>query len=348
MKQETAKPLISVIVPVHNGQDYIKACVDSICAQTYPETEIILVDDGSEDQTNAICRELCKEKENISLITMEDLGVSAARNRAIRQAKGNYITFVDADDRIRPEMLDVLYRALTETDSDFAGCDFFTWHDSDSYQAALAKDGAEGERSFFSPEEFVTAGILKNNTRCWSKLYRKECFEKTGFREGLTIGEDMMLLVDMIPHIRRAVSVEFKGYGYYRNMQGAMNRKFRPSYMDQIRCWELAGETLQNWAVQSKALSTGEKENIAEICGARLMVGIMLAAGKLAELTPGQRRQNREYIRVCHEKIRDCVRRGTGYALLDRGYQIKVRTFSLLPGLYLTAYGILAGIKNKR
>lgn len=353
MKQETARPLISVIVPVHNGQDFLENCVDSICAQTYPEIEIILVDDGSVDNTNAICTKLCKEKENISLITMEDLGVSAARNRAIRQAKGEYITFVDADDRIHPQMLSVLADCLEETQSDLAGCGFFTWQDEASWQdgignAQLQKAQSAGcDAVVYSTEEFVLSGILKNNTRCWSKLYRRSCFDKTLFREGLTIGEDMMLLVDMVPHLKKVASVKFAGYGYFRNPAGAMNRKFKPSYMDQILCWELAQKQLCAWAHKNEKLSAEKKEQIAQICGARKLVGIMLAAGKLAELTGQEKKNYAPYSRICHEKILEAVRKQTGMKLLDRGYQIKVRMFSVLPGAYLTLYGALQRKKKR-
>ena len=353
MSKEALKPLISVIVPVHNGQDFLENCVDTICAQTYPNVEVILVDDGSVDNTNAICTRLCREKENISLITMEDLGVSAARNRAIRQAKGEYITFVDADDRIHPQMLSVLADCLEETESDLAGCGFFAWQDEASWKEGSGKIQMQDVQALgrnaviHSAEEFVLNGILKNNTRCWSKLYRRNCFDNTLFREGLTIGEDMMFLVDMVPYLKKAASVEFAGYGYFRNPAGAMNRKFKPSYMDQILCWELAEKQLCIWAQNNKNMSEEQKEQITQICSARKMVSIMLAAGKLAELTGAEKKSSSQYSKICHEKILEAVRNKTGMKLLDRGYQIKVRMFSMLPGAYLMLYGALQRKKKR-
>ena len=156
-----------------------------------------------------------------------------------------------------------------------------------------------------------------------------------------------MLLVDMVPYLKKAASVEFAGYGYFRNPAGAMNRKFKPSYMDQILCWELAEKQLCIWAQNNKNMSEEQKEQIAQICGARKMVGIMLAAGKLAELTGQEKKENFRYSKICHKKILEAVRKQTGMKLLDRGYQIKVRMFSVLPGAYLTLYGALQRKKKR-
>ena len=113
-------PLISVIVPVYNGESYLRSCIDSIENQTYQRLEIIIINDGSTDSTGKVCVELKENYENIRIITMEDEGVSAARNAGLDLAKGALITFVDADDRIHPQMLQRLYGAMERTGSDIA------------------------------------------------------------------------------------------------------------------------------------------------------------------------------------------------------------------------------------
>ena len=92
------KPLISVIVPVYNGQDYLENCIISIENQTYDNLEIIIINDGSTDRTGAICVKLKEKYDNIRVVTLEDEGVSAARNAGIDMARGGFLTFVDADD----------------------------------------------------------------------------------------------------------------------------------------------------------------------------------------------------------------------------------------------------------
>ena len=116
--------LISVIVPVYNGESYLRSCIESIENQTYQKLEIIIINDGSTDSTGKVCVELKENYENIRIITTEDEGVSAARNAGLDLAKGALITFVDADDRLRPRTLEVLAGVLRKTGSDMAGCSF--------------------------------------------------------------------------------------------------------------------------------------------------------------------------------------------------------------------------------
>lgn len=116
-----------MIVPVYNGQNYLRACIESIEGQTYGNLEVIIVDDGSSDGTGDLCRRLGEEYGNIEIIRMNDEGVSAARNAGLERMRGKFVTFVDADDRILPDMIEKLYCCITETDSDVAGCGFFPW-----------------------------------------------------------------------------------------------------------------------------------------------------------------------------------------------------------------------------
>lgn len=105
-------PLISVIVPVYNAEQYLAKCIESILAQTYSNFELLLVDDGSKDASLDCCNNYAKQDNRIKAFTHANSGVSATRNRGIELAQGEYITFVDSDDWIRPDYLQVLYDAL--------------------------------------------------------------------------------------------------------------------------------------------------------------------------------------------------------------------------------------------
>ena len=108
------EPLISVIVPVYNTKDYLVRCVDSICAQTYRNLELLLVDDGSTDGTGRLCEELAEKDSRIRVFHQENGGSSSARNLGIRNAAGGYLGFVDSDDYIEPDMYEKLLRVMTE------------------------------------------------------------------------------------------------------------------------------------------------------------------------------------------------------------------------------------------
>lgn len=353
------KELISVIVPVHNGQEYLEKCIDSIAAQTYSELEIIVVNDGSTDGTAQVCEHLQNQYDNVSIITLPDIGVAAARNRAIEQAKGEYITFVDADDRLRPDMLKRLYDSLQSTGSDVAGCRFTAWGTeiewkriAGSLTECVEREGTEtaatplaGTQSAetettetvtqFDSYHYLTDNILRDNCRCWSKLYRRSAIGTVRFREELTIGEDMLFLVDLLPNIGKAVELEYKGYGYYQNPNGLMKRPFKPAYMDQIKCWELARDEI---------VKTDAALEIQ--VNAKLMIAIMLTVGKIALLSGKDRRAVKEYLTICKEKMSQYGRQKESYAYLPEGYRLKTGLFAKAPGLYVMLYHLLQSIKR--
>ena len=103
-KHKTQQALISVIIPIYNCQEYLEQCLNSVTNQTYTNLEIILIDDGSTDGSNAICRKFALQDERIFLKECSNGGVSAARNQGLKIAKGEYIGFIDGDDYIHPEM----------------------------------------------------------------------------------------------------------------------------------------------------------------------------------------------------------------------------------------------------
>ena len=324
------RPLISVIVPVYNGEEYLANCIESIENQTYQPLEIIIVNDGSSDKTEDICRQMEEEYKNIRWITLPDLGVSAARNTGMKEAKGEYLTFVDADDRIRPQMLQVLYEALIHSGSEVCGCGFASWKTQREWELLEKSFPAQIEEPVaFSREEYLMQQILKGNSRCWSKLYDRKllCDNKLEFQENLTIGEDMLFLVKLLPYVERIAEVDFRGYGYYQNPQGAMNRKFNDSYMNQIRCWKIARE---------------EAIKIDKNCYAKvtsiLLISIMLTAGKIAELPANERKQYENYVKDCHYELIREHRNLKAMFLLPIGYRIKVHFFALAPHTYLKLY----------
>lgn len=344
------KPLISVIVPVYNGQDFILKCIKSIEDQTYPNLEIIIIDDSSTDQTVAVCDEIVCKYDNVRLISSTEKGVSAARNAGIAAAKGEYITFVDADDRLLPRTLQFLYESLLETDSDMAGCSFACWGEEDCWEQILEKEKEQGlnidleinRAQVYSAKAFVLNGILKGNSRCWSKLYKKTLIGDIRFRQGLTIGEDMLFLVDLLPKAGRIVESPYRGYGYFQNPAGAMNRPFRPEYMDQIICWELAREKIGGmWKDASKEDRVREKiseEQVRIGITKILIMAVMLTAGKLALLSEKERKQQAEYVGKCHAILKRELQVRGAYEQLSAGYKMKVKMFCALPKVYLWLY----------
>ena len=116
--------LISVIVPVYNASRYLRRCVESIINQTYQQLEIILIDDGSTDESSSICYEYANKDKRVTVIHKENGGVSSARNMGMDKAKGHYLTFVDSDDCIHPRFCELMLNCIGQ--SDIAECHFLT------------------------------------------------------------------------------------------------------------------------------------------------------------------------------------------------------------------------------
>lgn len=326
IQKENSMLLISVIVPVYNGQDYLEKCVKSIENQTYKNIEVIIVNDGSTDDTGEICDRLKEEYDNVHVITMDDEGVSAARNAGVDVAKGDFITFVDADDRIMPDMLEVLYNGIVDTQSDICGCSFMIWKKEEQWQELLNTHRTVNSIKTYQGEDYLVKEILNGNSRCWSKLYKRDAIGKQRFQKNLTIGEDMLFLVDIIPSADKITELSFEGYGYYQNPNGAMNRTFTPRYMDQITCWELARKKMPDKEViQSKVTSI-------------LIVSILLTVSKLALLSEIERKKYKEYVDVCRNKLKKELQVKGAFAGLSRGYKFKATLFKWFPSLYLMLY----------
>lgn len=320
------RPLISVIVPVYNGQDYLENCIRSIEEQTYRNLEVIVINNGSTDETGTVCDRLKRDYANLRILLLDDKGVSAARNAGVDAAEGDFVTFVDADDRLCCGTLEILYDCMVDTGSDVAGCGFFEWSSEEEWEQG--SNGVKISRSaVYDTDRYLKEAILCGNSRCWSKLYRRGIFDRVRFQENLTIGEDMLFLIRMLPHIDRIAEMEYKGYGYFRNPSGAMNREFTPGYMDQIICWELAREEIVRTDQSLDAQVT-----------ALYMMGIMLTAGKLAMLPTAGRRGQKKYIKVCHEKLREAMHVPGAYGRLSMGYRFKTGLFLLCPNLYIYLY----------
>ena len=139
----------------------------------------------------------------------------------------------------------------------------------------------------------------------------------------------MLFLMDLLSLVKKIAEIEYPGYGYFQNPHGAIRRKFIPSYMDQITCWELARERIVQMALES---------DLYVQTTTILMMAIMLTAGKLAMLSSAERRAQEKYIRICRDKLREAMLVKGAYRKLSGGYKIKTMLFCYLPNLYLMLY----------
>lgn len=214
--------LISVIIPVYNIKEYLPRCVESVCAQTYKNLEILLVDDGSTDGTGDLCDALAKKDDRIRVFHKENGGSSSARNLGIENAKGQYLGFVDSDDYISPDMYEQLYRALQTNGVPIAqiGRD-----EIDAEGNILANVCEPPATEICIKSEDFMRELLMHRGDCsfCTKLVKKELFEKDKFPLGV-LNEDFHLLIRLLPRISGIVSLPEQAYHVFYRI-GSNTRK---------------------------------------------------------------------------------------------------------------------------
>lgn len=230
-------PLISIIVPVYNIEDYLPRCVDTLQKQTYPRIEILLVDDGSTDHTGDLCDRFGEEDPRIRVFHKKNGGSSSARNLGIREAAGEYLGFVDSDDYVEPDMYKKLYDAIEKYGVPVAqvGRDEIDPDGNRLPDICIPPDKAE----CIEADEFLKELLMhRGDCSFCTKLIRKDVLENREFPEG-ELNEDFHLLVCLLgERIHRIVSLPDRGYHvFYRigsNSRKADKENFSRVFADNV------------------------------------------------------------------------------------------------------------------
>ena len=218
--------MISIIVPVYNVESYLKECLESIRQQTFTDIEVILVNDGSTDSSKEICERFCQADSRFRLINQENKGLSAARNRGVKESVGEYIMFVDSDDVINTKVLEVLLPYM-KTDVDIVECRM-TRKKEEFFLNKTSTIIFEGN----SKEAILNCIEFKEVKYCaFTKLYRREIVGKIPFLEGY-IYEDIFTGINYLKHIRKIVVVDYIGYYYRIRPNSIMTKPFNEKDLD--------------------------------------------------------------------------------------------------------------------
>ena len=234
------KELVSVIVPVYNVEKYVGRCLQTIMQQTYQNIEIIIVDDGSPDRSGLICEEIAQKDSRIRVIHQENQGLSGARNTGIEAANGAYLAFVDSDDWIRSEMIEVLYNLMQQTDAEIGACG--TEICSDSGHVAYYSDNQEEVCVFTRNEamqELLEDHRIRNVT--WNKLYRKAVFEEVRFPRGM-IFEDIATTYKVLDLAERVAYCGRPLYCYYKSEESIIRSNFSAKKFDKVIALKMRAE----------------------------------------------------------------------------------------------------------
>lgn len=211
MKQTT--PLVSIIVPVYKVEKYLPACIDSILTQLYKNIEIILVDDGSPDNSGIICDEYSHKYNNISVIHQMNAGLSAARNSGIKKAKGDFLMFVDSDDELENPLLISNNIALFDSTTDIVQFPIKKlFVDKKKTDILCYQEGKiENREEYLKNILPLYKPNLINGSAC-NKIFRRRIFDRFLFRTGI-FHEDSVFMLDLCNDF---YNIKFSKSGYYK------------------------------------------------------------------------------------------------------------------------------------
>lgn len=230
--------MISIIVPVYNGEKCIEQCIKSILNQNYIDFELLIVDDGSTDGTGAICDKYEKYDNRIKVFHIKNGGVSHARNYGLAKAKGNYIQFIDSDDYIAKDYSKAMIEKIREFNADLVITNYCVVSD-------LKKEitNYEINEGIYSPKQIVEK-LFQTNTLLNSpvnKLYKRNLIKKT-FDETISLGEDLLFNMNYLEQADKIYFVTQSLYFYIRNDASLTNTYKQQSFYDLNYLLELSSQ----------------------------------------------------------------------------------------------------------
>ncbi|MBM7463746.1 glycosyltransferase [Microbacterium dextranolyticum] len=248
MNAETLEdPTVSIIVPVYNSGRYLRACVESIIRQTYTRLQIILINDGSTDESGAICDALARVDDRVLVVHQANSGIATAQNAGLDHATGDYITFCDNDDLMVPEMITRLVQLARESDADIAMCRWINVGASsaDALLRASADMPAGDVTVFQDPAwayQHVFSLTLRTLGRCelryfseanWGKLYRAALFDGLRFPAG-RFAQDVAVAMPIYGRARRVASCSDPLYLWLQHGDSVSHASKSTSYYSDI------------------------------------------------------------------------------------------------------------------
>ena len=266
---------VSIIVPVYNIENYIRVCVESILAQTYESFELILVDDGSKDNSGILCDEYAAIDSRVKVIHKENGGVSSARNTGLQQAKGKWIMYVDGDDWIEPDMIESLIETAKATEADLVFGDYMKYgpYAGNHKLPTWSTD----------KKDSMSRYIAYSMTTIWGSIAKRSLYTEHSLKspDGVSYCEDFHLIVRLCHFANKIVNVHRSFYHYrYRptSIMSNMNRKTEADeqwvYQDTIHFFKEQGvyedyRKVMSWRVLKSAqellLASSEHQRFMEL-----------------------------------------------------------------------------------
>ncbi len=215
--------LVSIILPVFNSEEYLERCIESILNQTYINIELIIINDGSSDKSELICKQYSNKDNRIHYFFQENSGPSVARNKGIELAKGEFIQFVDSDDYLEHQSIEILIKNSNDVEFVIAGYKNIYTNNKNS-KIKSNKTGLFIKKEFL---DFFGETLEKQLFHyTWHKLYRKEIVTKIRFKEEINIGEDLFFNLDYMDYVEKIKIIDNVVYNHIWDNPSSITKKY--------------------------------------------------------------------------------------------------------------------------
>lgn len=260
-------PLVSIIIPVYNVEQYLDQCMETVLGQTYSNLDIILVDDGSKDKSSQMCDEYVAKDKRVKVLHKENGGLISAWTAGVKSALGDYLTFVDSDDWIEKNMIEELVKYSNGSSAEII-CSNYVIEKTQKQQSIKVKQSMKPgiyERKAIEKELFPTMLGMEerriHSSRCM-KLISKELIVENmqHVNNEVTMGEDLNIMFPAMLDAKRIVVLEEGFFYHYRFVDASMVHKYNPKMSDKIR---ILGKALRQ-TIEKKISNPEEKKMLLE------------------------------------------------------------------------------------
>lgn len=228
--------MVSILVPVYNVADYLTQCVKSLTSQTYTDLQVVLIDDGSTDDSWKIMQELAQEYDRIEIYQQAHCGVASTRNKLLEKARGEYVLFVDSDDWIEPNTIELAIHAFQDSD-----CDLVTFQ--------MVNSRLE-DKGVYTREEIIRQFLhhtVFNGSLC-NKLMKRDLLSGLRFEESIYYGEDALMVWQMLQRVKKVRVLDDHLYHIGRNLSSLTRQKFNGLKFTAYTAWDsICHDTDEQW-----------------------------------------------------------------------------------------------------
>lgn len=233
------KPIVSILIPAYNVAAYLPQCLDSVLNQTYRDLLVVIVDDGSKDDTLAVAQGYADKDGRVEIYHQDNQGVAATRNHLLDKVKGDYVLFVDADDWIEPDMVEYLVNIAQDHGTDFAMCD------------RLINDAGPSRKEpkvFELDQEHAIVDFLYHDYfvgALWNKLFKKNVIEGVRFNKEIWYGEDALFTWGVLQKTEKVVVSDKQLYHQYMNEKSISHQSFGEKKLTGHQTWTIISEDVK-------------------------------------------------------------------------------------------------------